>query len=55
MNYDPMKWCYTGRHMALRNSFRTVPGSKPKREICTDCWEKRQVAETLIRERKAVE
>ena len=51
MTYDPMKYCFTGRHMAPRDSFRTVPGSKPRREICDRCWERRATAETLIRER----
>lgn len=52
MTFDPVRYCFHGRHMAPRDTFRTVPGSRPKREICGECWEKRQTAETLIRERK---
>lgn len=54
MNPQKEKWCYTGRHLALRDSFVTVPGSKPKRSICGVCWEKRVTAESLIKQRKPI-
>lgn len=40
MTTDPIRFCYHGHHMKPRNTFRPLPGVKPKREVCEECYAK---------------
>lgn len=33
-----MKWCIHGQHHAPADDFRTVPGVKNKRKVCSVCY-----------------
>jgi hypothetical protein len=40
MNYDPLRFCTTCQLMRPRSGFRSVPGTKVKRECCEFCFAK---------------
>lgn len=40
MNHDTIRWCYHGSHMKPRDTFRPLPGVKPKREVCEECYKR---------------
>jgi hypothetical protein len=46
MSSDTMRFCFHGRHIKPRSEFRSLPGVKPKREVCQSCYE------TVMRFRK---
>lgn len=34
------RWCRHGNHEAPANTFRPLPGVKPRRDVCAGCYEK---------------
>jgi hypothetical protein len=40
VNLNPLKYCFHGQHSKLRTQFRTLPGTKIKRQVCSECYEK---------------
>jgi hypothetical protein len=41
------KYCFHGQHSKPVEGFRTLPGSKQRRQVCADCYKK------ILTERKA--
>jgi hypothetical protein len=39
-NLNPLKYCFHGQHVKPRTAFRTLPGTKTKRQVCSDCYDK---------------
>ena len=39
-NLNPLKYCFHGQHSKPRVSFRTLPGVKQTRQVCSSCYEK---------------
>jgi hypothetical protein len=39
-NLNPLKYCFHGQHAKPRASFRTLPGTRTKRQVCAECYER---------------
>jgi hypothetical protein len=39
-NLNPLKYCFHGQHVKPRTAFRTLPGTKTKRQVCSECYDK---------------
>jgi len=39
-NLNPLKYCFHGQHAKLRTTFRTLPGTHTKRQVCSECYDK---------------
>ena len=51
-NLNPLKYCFHGQHSKPRATFRDLPASKVKRQVCADCYE-RIMAERKLRKNSA--
>jgi len=50
MNYDPIRKCWQCQLPKLRDTFRALPGTKPKREVCESCYAVTMAARLKIRQ-----
>lgn len=51
MNYHGKdRFCRHGTHMAPSESFRPLPGVKPRREVCESCYAKIMEARKRVKD-----